>query len=96
MRAYESSLSPKGQITLPLEVRRRWGLKAKDRVAICVDGDHVTVAPAHEHAPTRSPLDEIYQSVPPLSPQRSWREVAALAAEEHAHEAAREGLSHRR
>ena len=89
MKEFESSLSPKGQITLPLEVRRRWGLKPKDRIAIHVDEDQVTIAPA------QSPLDEMYQSVPALSPPRTWREVTDIAAEEHAQEAAREGLADR-
>jgi AbrB family looped-hinge helix DNA binding protein len=89
MKEFESSVSPKGQITLPIEVRRRWRLKAKDRVAICVDGDRVTIAPAG------SPLDAMYQSVPALSPPRTWREITELAAEEHAQHVATEGLPDR-
>jgi AbrB family looped-hinge helix DNA binding protein len=95
MKEFESSVSPKGQITLPLEVRRRWGLKAKDRVAIRIDEDQVIIAPAAATTPAPSTLDAIYQSVPALAPPRPWREVTRLAADEHAHEAAREGLSER-
>jgi hypothetical protein len=75
-----------------MEVRRRWGLKAKDIVTIQVEGDQVTLAPAAAPKPAPSTLDDIYQSVSALSPPRPWREVTELAAEEHAQEAASEGL----
>ena len=87
MKEFESSVSPKGQITLPLEVRRRWGIKPKDRVTIQVDEQTVTIAPA------RSALEESYGSVPPLNRPLSDTEMTAIAAEEHAQEVAREGLA---
>ncbi len=80
-----SSVSPKGQITIPLEIRQQLGVKPKDKVIITVDGDEVRIAPAH------SRLDAIYQSVPALAPARSWREVREIAREEQVQEAAREG-----
>jgi AbrB family looped-hinge helix DNA binding protein len=86
MKEFESSVSPKGQITLPLEVRRRWGIKAKDKVAIQVEDDRVTLAPA------RSALETIYRSVPALPRPLSVEEMTEIAAEEHAQHAAREGL----
>ena len=89
MEEFESSVSPKGQITLPVEVRRRWGLKPKDRVAIRVDGQTVRIAPA------RSPLDESFGAVPPLKQPLSDKEMTRIAAEEHAREAVREGLGGR-
>ena len=88
MKEFESSVSPKGQITLPLEVRRRWGIKAKDKVTIQVKDDVVTLAPA------QSALETIYQSVPALSRSLTVEEMTDIAAEEHAQHAAREGLPH--
>ena len=85
MKEFQSSVSPKGQITLPLEVRRRWGIKAKDRVAIHVDEETVTIAPA------RSPVDASYGVLPPLPRPLSVEDMTEIAAEEHAQEAAREG-----
>ena len=78
----------KGQSTLPLEARRRWGIKAKDKVTIQVEDDMVTLVPA------RSALETIYQSVPALSRPMTVEEMTELAAEEHAQHAAREGLPH--
>lgn len=88
MKEFESSVSPKGQITLPLEVRRSWGIKAKDRVTIQVDDQRVTIAPA------RSSVDESFGAIPPLGRRLSDNEMTEIAAEEHAQEAAREGQAH--
>lgn len=87
MRELKSSVSPKGQITLPLEVRRRWGIKAKDSVTIRVEDEVVTLAPA------RSTLASIYRSVPALPQQLSVEEMTEIAAEEHARRTAGEGLA---
>ncbi len=85
MKVFESSVSPKGQITLPLEVRRRWGIKAKDRVAIHVEGERVTIMPV------RSPVDESYGVLPQLSRRISVEEMTEIAAEEHAQDIIRDG-----
>jgi AbrB family looped-hinge helix DNA binding protein len=85
VREFESSLSPKGQITVPIELRRRWGLKPKDRVAIQVADEIVTLVPI------RSPVDETYGVLPPLSQPLSVEEMTAIAADEHAEETAHEG-----
>jgi AbrB family looped-hinge helix DNA binding protein len=85
MKEYESSVSPKGQVTLPLEVRRRWGIKPKDRVAFRVEDNTVMVSPA------RSAVEERFGAVPPLARPISVEEMTEIAAEEHAPEAARDG-----
>lgn len=86
MQEFESSVSPKGQITIPMEVRKRLGIKPKDKVTIHVEHDVVTLTPAG------STLEVIYQSVPPLPRPLSTEEMTEIAAEEHAQDAVREGL----
>ncbi len=81
-----SSMSQKGQVTIPAEVRARLGLKPKDRVRFRVDGDTVSIEPY------RSNIDAWYQTVPALDPPRSWDEIREIAREEHAEHVAREGL----
>lgn len=86
MREFESSVSPKGQITIPLEVRKRLGIKPKDKVTIHLERDIVTLTLS------RSSLEAIYQSVPALPRSLTVEEMTEIAAEEHAQHVAREGL----
>jgi AbrB family looped-hinge helix DNA binding protein len=78
MKDLLSSVSPKGQVTVPIEIRRKLGLRPKDKVAFRLEGNEVKLAAA------RSPLEESYQAVPALQPPRSWKEVETLVAEERA------------
>ena len=41
-----STISSKGQITVPLEIRNRLGLKRGDRVEFVVEDDRTTIRPA--------------------------------------------------
>jgi AbrB family looped-hinge helix DNA binding protein len=81
-----SSVSPKGQVTLPVEIRRMLGIKPKDKVAFRLEKGKVELTPAP------SPLQDSYQAIPALKPPRSWKEIEAVVAEEVAHGAATEGL----
>jgi AbrB family looped-hinge helix DNA binding protein len=42
----KSTLSSKGRITIPLEIRRRFGLKEGDRVEFVVEGEWMIIRPA--------------------------------------------------
>lgn len=44
--ARSSTISSKGQITVPLEIRKRLGLKEGDRVEFVVDKNQTTIRPA--------------------------------------------------
>lgn len=85
MREFVSSVSPKGQITLPLEIRRLLGIKPRDKVAIHLEAETVTITPA------RSSLHAGYQSIGPLPSDLTDSEMTEIAADEHAERAAREG-----
>jgi antitoxin PrlF len=86
MKEFVSSVSPKGQITIPAEVRRLLGVKPKDKVTFTVDGDEVKIMPAS------SRLAASFQAVPALTPARTLTEMTEIAGEEHAEHVAREGL----
>lgn len=45
-----SSISSKGQITLPLEVRKRLGVTSGDKVEFVFDGERTVVKPVREEA----------------------------------------------
>jgi len=87
MKEFTSSVSPKGQITIPLEIRKQLGVKAKDTVVITLDGDAVRITPTRSRR-----LEESFQAVPALNTRRTLEEMTAIAQEEHAQEVASEGL----
>lgn len=41
-----STISSKGQVTVPLEIRKQLGLKAGDRVEFVLDNGRTTIGPA--------------------------------------------------
>ena len=62
--ARSSTISSKGQITVPLEIRNRLGLKKGDRVEFVVDNDRTTIRPAR--AP-ENPLVKYVGALPAFS-----------------------------
>ncbi len=46
MQEFETTLTEKGQVTIPLEIRRLIGLQPKDKVRFEVDGDVVKISRA--------------------------------------------------
>jgi AbrB family looped-hinge helix DNA binding protein len=88
MKEFTSSVSPKGQITLPLEIRRQLGVKPKDKVLITLDGNQVKVVPA-----ASGRYEESFQAIPALQEPRALADMTAIAREDHAEEVAREGLN---
>ncbi len=60
-REYKSSVSPKGQITLPIDGRNLSGIRPKDTVTIRVYPDG-----SMEIVPAKRSLADFYRSVPAL------------------------------
>ena len=46
MREYETTLTQKGQVTIPAEIRSRLGLKPHDKVRFELEGEGVKLRPA--------------------------------------------------
>lgn len=86
MKEYISSVSPKGQITIPAEIREMLGVKPKDKVIFEVGDEGVKIRPLAAR------LEASYQAIPALTPPRTLEEIMEIAREEHAEKAAREGL----
>jgi antitoxin PrlF len=80
-----SSVSPKGQVTIPAEIRQLLGVRPRDRVAFEVTDGQVLIRPA------RRSLDSLYRSVPALERPVSDKEMTQLVQEEHVLEVAEEG-----
>jgi AbrB family looped-hinge helix DNA binding protein len=85
MAYMRSSVSPKGQVTIPIELRRMLGLKPKDKVAFTVENGRVRISRALT-------LDDLYMSVPALKTPMTDKEMTDLMWEEHIRHVAQEGL----
>lgn len=48
--SYFSTMTSKGQLTVPQEIRRRLGLQTGDRVEFVVEEDRTVIRPAREEA----------------------------------------------
>ena len=84
MRKYASTITQRGQVTLPAEVRRLLGVKPRDRVEFIIDDGQVTVKPARFTAQTA------FRSIKPLSPPIDIEEQIRIAKDERAERFVRE------
>lgn len=69
MRELETTLTQKGQVTIPSEIRNRLGLKPKDKVVFEMEGDKVRV----RKAPSK--ILKWYGSVTPKERPEDFRKV---------------------
>src|SRR5262245_65621817 len=84
-RVFHSIVIPKGQITLPVEIRRQLGISPRDTVEIeMTEGRVVQLRPA------KSRIARHYDIARPLDPPRDWKETEAIAREEMAENASSE------
>lgn len=75
-----STISSKGQITVPLQIRRRLGLKVGDRVEFAVDEDRTIIRPARAQ---KNPFEKYRGTLPAFATKReinAW--VRSLRDEE--------------
>lgn len=78
MREITAKLTSKGQVTVPVEVRRHLGVSPKDRVAFVI-GDDGTV----QVRPTKYPtLESLSGAAGTLPKPMEWREMLEIAREE--------------
>ena len=86
MKEIVRGISAKGQVTLPVEVRRALGVGPKDKVAFRIDEGEIKV-----HA-AQSAVDATYQAVPALKRRLTWKQVRAIALEDAAEDAVGESV----
>jgi antitoxin PrlF len=80
-----STITSKGQVTIPAEVRRHLGVDTHDKIAFVLEDDGA-VRLSVPHFPTIDSLRGIAGSLPrPMS----WQEIEEIAQEEHADDVAR-------
>jgi AbrB family looped-hinge helix DNA binding protein len=76
MKEVVTTLTQRGQVTVPVEVRRLLGLKPRDRLAFTIDGDEIRVRPA-----TFS-LESAYGSVRPRKRPEDFKALSRAVREE--------------
>lgn len=72
MKAVRVSVTQRGQVTLPAELRQRWGLRPRDKVIFEIDDGEVRLKP-----PAQT-LRSLYGSVKPLK-AKDLEQVATRA-----------------
>jgi len=76
-KEYIATVTSKGQVTIPAEVREQLGLMAQDKVIFrMVDGKHVQLEPLP------MTLEEAYGSVTPLNRPEDFDTLHQIATEE--------------
>jgi len=69
MNEFETRITQKGQVTIPIAIRVRLGLNPKDRIRFEVDGDDVKIKPVH------SRLKAGYGAVTPKNRPEDWKQI---------------------
>ncbi len=77
-RQYTSTMTSKGQVTIPVAIRRMLKLEPNATVAFEVKGDEVRIKPA------RLSLEAIYGAVKPLTTPEDFERIEQIANEERA------------
>ena len=73
---YISTVTSKGQVTVPIEIRRVLGLKPQDKIVFRMVGDKVEVGPLP------MTLEEAYGSVKSLNTPEDFAKIRATVREE--------------
>lgn len=78
-----TTMSSKGQLVIPLELRRRLGLRAGDRFFCAVDGEKIVLVPeTHEKAECRIGADGLpILTAPPGAPEMTPELVKEILSE---------------
>lgn len=72
-----TSVTSKGQVTIPAEVRRRLGIEPGDKVSFQVEDGTVRLERV------KWTVDEMYGSIEPLERPEDWEARIEAAREEH-------------
>ena len=77
-----TTITRRGQVTVPVEVRRMLGVKPRDKVTFTIDGEKVHLAPA------AFTLESAFGSVTPSKKPEDFKKIAEAAKDAKAEETA--------
>ena len=78
MQEHVRTITTKGQVSIPAEVRRILGVKPHDKLVFRITEDNRV-----ELQPTTMSLEDTFASVPPLTEPLDDKQMRDLAIEEH-------------
>jgi antitoxin PrlF len=78
VKQFDTTITQRGQVTLPAEVQRVLGVKPREKVTFQVEGNEVRVVPS------RFTVESVRGSVPPLKERRSLDRLYQDAGDEYA------------
>ena len=84
MKEITTTITQRGQVTIPAEVRRVLGVKPKDKVAFTIENNEVRLTPAS------FTLESAYGSVMPSRRPENFDEISRIAKETKAEKTAGE------
>lgn len=76
MREYITTITQRGQVTIPAEVRRLLGANPRDKIAFRVEGETVRLVPVE------LTLEQVFGSVTPIQRPEDFDERSRTAKEE--------------
>jgi AbrB family looped-hinge helix DNA binding protein len=74
-----STITTKGQLTIPVAIRRRLGLRDRDQIAFVID----EAGRVELQVPRYSTVASVAGAVPALKKPMSWQEMRDVAREDH-------------
>lgn len=86
MKRLNGSVTSRGQVTLPVEVRKRLGIDAPGRIVFEIEDDAVRISAG------KATVDSVFGILPPLRDGMTLEEAIELAKDEHAWDVTREGV----
>ena len=78
MKEIFTTVTQRGQVTIPVEVRRLLGIKTGDKVAFAIDDGQVSLIPA------TLTLETVFGSVTPKERPEDFEALSQVAKDEHA------------
>ena len=77
-KTFATTLTQRGQITLPAEIHRALGVRPRKKVTFTMDGDEIRLV-AQKHT-----LESVHGLLPKLKELRTLVEIVEIAPDEHA------------
>jgi len=78
MKSIMTTMTQRGQVTVPAEVRRLLGLRPREKVTFAIDGESVQLLPA------AYTIESAFGSVKPIHRPEDFKELSRRARDEKA------------